>query len=163
MMVRLTSLAAVSKYIPAPFDVTLAAGGTKDLPIHVRDIVEYRANPARTDNLREIEQMIKSGYLLITVLARDPYDFDLEEMLLGVGGSVWNQKGSQVVAAPLPVVTVLFPRAMPGLYRVKSVILEGVGGGVPFEIQNLVAGGFDVSFGLAPWVGTIHWEIEYPA
>lgn len=163
MMVRLTSLAAVTKHIPAPFDVDLPAAGTKDMPIHVRDIVEYRSNPARVDNLREIEQMIKSGYLLITVLSRDPYDFDLEEMLLGVGGSVWNMKGSQVVAAPAPVVTILFPRTMPGLYRVKSVILEGVAGGVAFEIQNLVGTGFDVAFGLAPWVGIIHWEIEYPA
>lgn len=163
MMVRLTELTGTDTLdVPAPFDVILAAGGTKDMPIHVRDIVEYRSNPARVDNLREIEQMVKDGKLLITPLSRVPSDMDLEEMLLVFGGGIWNQKGIEVVGAPAPAVTIVFPVAMPGPYRIKGVILEGVGGAQPFEATNLIGASFDVTFA-APWgPGQIHWEVEFP-
>lgn len=163
MIVKLTNLYASALVVPAPFDVTIAVGANVDLPIHVRDIVEYRANPARTDNLREIEQMVKDQKLLITPVSRDANDLDLEELLLSMSGGGYNQKGIEVVPGPAPAVTIPLNADMPGPYRINNITLDSVGGApVPYEVTNLIAGSFDVVFA-APWgPGQIHWEAEYP-
>lgn len=164
MKVRLTNTSGAVLAVPPPFDVTLAIAGTKDMTVFMRDIVEYRANPARVDFLREIEQMVKSARLTIVPLSRDVNSFDLEDMLQVGGGGAWNQKGYVPVAAPAPNVAVVFPQPMPNTnYRVRSVILEGVAGAQPFEISAIATTGFLVTFA-APWgAGTLHWEIEVMA
>jgi len=172
MNVLVTNLSAADAAIPAPFDFTLGATGggsdTREVPIHIRDIVEYRSNPARVDNLREIEQMIKNGIITITPAAglptRDIFDMDLEEMLFAMAGGGFKKSGSfpygpgVLATVPIDGGTGL---ALPGAYSVK-VTLEGVGGAVAYEVQNLLGTSFDVSLALA-WTGTIHWEVTYPA
>lgn len=172
MNVLVTNLSAASRVIPPPFDFTLGPSGggsdTKEVPIHIRDLVEYRSNPGRVDNLREIEQMIKNGIITITPASvlppRDMFDMDLEEMLFALAGGGFKKSGS-FLAAPAGVLFTVPIDGGTGLgvagpYRV-NVTLEGVGGAAPFEVQNFTPTSFDVSLGV-PWTGTIHWEIVYP-
>jgi hypothetical protein len=174
MNVLVTNLSAADVSIPAPFDFTLGATGggsdTREVPIHIRDIVEYRSNPARVDNLREIEQMIKSGVITITpaagLPARDLFDMDLEEMLFAMAGGGFKRSGQFPTGGPGVLFTVPIDGGtglgVAGPYRV-AVTLEGIAGPFPFEVRTLTPTSFDVSFGAAPWDGIIHWEITYPA
>lgn len=172
MNVLVTNLSTSEQYIPGPFQFTLGATGggsdTREVPIHMRDLVEYRNNPARVDELREIEQMIKNGIITITpattLPAKDIYDQDLEELLYSMAGGGFKKSGSFAAAPAGVLFTVPIDGGtglgMPGPY-LPLVTLEGVGGPVAFEVQNITPTSFDVSLAAA-WTGTIHWEITYP-
>ena len=170
MNVLVTNLYTAEVHVPPPFDLTLdAAGGaadTAEVPIHIRDLVEYRANPARVDWLREIEQMIKDGKITIgpavALPIRDASDMDLEEMLFAMAGGNFKQSGILPTGGPVPAIPVPLNSPVPGVnYRV-SLTFEGVAGAVPAEVSLLTQNDFLVTFA-APWDGFIHWEITYPA
>ena len=162
MRVNLANLDTVDINVPPPFDVDIAVGANIDLDVHLRDIQEYRQNPARVDWLREIEQMIKDGRLSITPVARRSSDADLEEMLLSQAGGVYKQSGVLPTGGPVAFIPVPLNAPAPGVnYRV-SLTLEGVAGALPCEVSLLTVNDFLVTF-TAPWDGIIHWEITYPA
>jgi len=167
MRVRLTNLSAtLTLPVPAPFDVTLAASGTKDLDIHLRDVQEMRQNPARVDNLREIEQMIKSARLTITVVSRDGADWDLEEMLIAGSGAAYKRRGVYTPAAAAAAHTIeIGGDAMPdATYRVMVSLSDSGAAPVACEVRTRTTTQFEVHMAAA-WgnPGAIHWEIEYPA
>lgn len=167
MRVQLTNLSATDTlYVPPPFDVTLAAAATKDLDVHLRDIQEYRQNPARVDHLREIEQMLKSARLTITVVSRDPADWDLEELLIAGSGAAYKRRGEFTPAAAAASHTIpLGGDALPAAtYRVMVSLSDSGAAPVACEVRNRTTTQFEVHFG-AGWgnPGSIHWEVEYPA
>jgi hypothetical protein len=170
MNVLVTNLSAAEVVVPPPFGFTLGAAGggsdTREVPIHIRDIVEYRANPARVDWLREIEQMVKNGIITITPAValpiRDANDMDLEEYLISQAGGNFKQGGVLNTGGPQIAVTIpLNGEVATAAYRVQCT-LQGAIGAVPFEITNLTTTSFDVLFNAAPYDGLVHWEITYP-
>lgn len=169
MRVRLGNPSAAEIDVPPPFDVTIAAAGTKDVDIHLRDIQEYRQNPARVDWLREIEQMIKDGRLTVTVLSRDTADWDLEELLLANVGGAYKRSGKYTAPGALAVHTVPILSgtgdAMPSAaYQVRVTIANEGAPPPAYEVVNRTTTSFDVAFA-APWgvgLGDILWEISWP-
>jgi len=167
MRVRLGNPTGATINVPPPFDVDIAAAGTKDLDVHLRDIQEYRQNPARVDWLREIEQMVKDGRLTITVLSRDTADWDLEELLLANVGGAYKRSGVFTTPGAAPIHTIPITSgtgdAMPTAAYAVKVTLANSGAPVPYEVANLTTTTFDVVLA-APWggPGDILWEISWP-
>ncbi len=169
MRVRLGNTTGDDFTVPPPFDVAVTAGGTKDVDIHLRDIQEYRQNPARVDWLREIEQMMKNGDLTVTVLSRDTADWDLEELLLANVGGAYKRSGKYTSAGANVLHTVDITSgtgdAMPSAaYQVRITIANEGAPPALHEVVNLTTTSFDVAFA-AVWgagLGDILWEISWP-